>query len=275
VTRRDTHRFWVVTGGSVGMHDRAWMMEHLPQDGSVHLFDLTSSHCCLGVWGPQARALVQSVSENDVSNEAFPYYSAKSIFIGSVPCFAMRISYAGEFGWELYTSTEYGLRLWDTLWKAGQDFGVTAAGGGAFDSLRLEKGYRLWGADIHSEYNPYEAGIGFAVKLSKADFIGKSALEVVKANGVKRKLVCMTLNDDQIVLLGKEPLLKDGEVLGYVSSANYGYTVGKSILYGYLPVSHAQVGQTVDVLYFGQKYLATVTQEPLFDPKHLRLKDSH
>jgi glycine cleavage system aminomethyltransferase T len=136
----------------------------------------------------------------------------------------------------------------------------------------LEKGYRLWGADIHSEYNPYEAGIGFAVKLSKADFIGRSAVETAKARGIPRKLCCLTMQDENVALLGKEPILLGNEVLGYVSSANYGYSVGKSILYGYLPVKYSQISQTVEVLYLAQRYPATLTQEPLFDPTNSRLK---
>ena len=132
-----------LTGGGVGMHDLAWMRRHLPDDSSVHLKDLTSGWCCIGVWGPRARDLVQPLSQEDVSNAAFPYLTARSLTIGSVPTYAIRISYVGELGWELYTPTEYGLRLWDILWKAGEALGVAALGGGAFDSLRLEKGYRL------------------------------------------------------------------------------------------------------------------------------------
>ena len=116
------------------------------------------------------------------------------------------MSYVGELGWELYAPAEYGLALWDTLWEAGQPLGVIAAGGGAFDSLRLEKGYRLWGQDIHTEYNPYEAGLGFAVKLRKGDFLGRAVLERAKAEGVSRRLSCLTFDDPAVVAMGKEPL---------------------------------------------------------------------
>src|SRR5262249_54482118 len=134
-------------------------------------------------WGPKSRELLQSVCQSDLSNQAFPYLTAKSIHVGYVPALAVRISYVGELGWEVYAPTEYGLRLWDTLWQAGQALGATAAGGGAFDSLRLEKGYRLWGNHIHTEYNPYEAGLGFAVKLRKGQFLGRLALERIGAEG--------------------------------------------------------------------------------------------
>jgi len=279
VTRVDDERFWVVTGGGVGMHDLAWMRRQLPDDSRVHLKDLTSGWCCIGVWGPRARDLVQSVSQEDVSNAAFSYLTARSLTIGTVPTYAIRISYVGELGWELYTPTEYGLRLWDTLWKAGQALGVIALGGGAFDSLRLEKGYRLWGADIHSEYNPYEAGLGFAVRLNKGDFIGRDALLRIKQQGITRKLACMTFDDPAVAVLGKEPIFPQAsasstsQVLGYVTSANYGYTVGKSIIYGYLPLAHAEEGSRVEVQYFARRYPATVVKEPLYDPQMTRLKE--
>ncbi len=274
VTRLGEERFWVVTGGGVGMHDLAWIRRHIPQDGSVHLSNLTSGMCCIGLWGPAARDLLQEVTAEDVSNEAFPYLTARTITVGFVPAFAIRISYVGELGWEIYAPTEYGLALWDTLWRAGQPLGVTALGGGAFDSLRLEKGYRLWGADIHSEYNPYEAGIGFAVRLNKGDFIGRAALLRAKEQGIARKLSCMTADDDT-VMMGKEPIMTDGRVIGFVTSANYGYTVGKSILYGYLSQELAVPGTRVQVQYFGERHAATVVKEPLFDPEMTRLKDLH
>src|SRR6184192_4082552 len=273
VTRVDDGRFWVLTGGGVGMHDLAWMRRQLPDDSSVRLKDLTSGWCCIGVWGPRARDLVQTVSQEDISNAAFPYLTARSLTIGTVPTYAIRISYVGELGWELYTPTEYGLRLWDTLWKAGQPLGVTALGGGAFDSLRLEKGYRLWGADIHSEYNPYEAGLGFAVRLNKGDFIGRDALLRIKQQGITRKLACMTFDDPTVAVLGKEPIFAAGQCVGYVTSANYGYTAGKSIIYGYLPLDCAEEGSKVEVQYFGRRYPASVAREPLYDPQMTKLKE--
>jgi glycine cleavage system aminomethyltransferase T len=160
VTRLGDDAFLVVTGGAVGKHDLAWMRRHLPGDGSVHLEDQTSSSCCIGVWGPRARDLVASVSEDYLSNEAFPYMTMRELHIGSVPVRALRISYVGELGWEIYAPTEFGLALWDTLWEAGAPFEAVACGGGAYDSLRIEKGYRLWGADIDEEHDPYEAGLG-------------------------------------------------------------------------------------------------------------------
>jgi glycine cleavage system aminomethyltransferase T len=212
------------------------------------------------------------VCHEDVSNEAFPYFTAKQITIGYVPALALRVSYVGELGWEIYTLTEYGLKLWDTLWEAGQEFDIIAGGFGAFDSLRLEKGYRSWGADIHPDYNPYEAGLGWTVKLDKGDFLGREALLRLKEAGLSRKLCCLTLDDPQAVIMGKEPIYSNGEKLGYVTSANYGYSVGKFIAYGYLPIAHAAAGTKVEVEYFGQRLTATVTREPLYDPKNEKLK---
>ncbi len=272
VTRLAQDRFLVITGVASGPHDLAWLRQHLPGDGSVHITDLTSAWCGLGVWGPRARDLVASVSENDLSNSAFPYLTAQPITIDNLPALALRISYVGELGWEIYVPTEYGARLCHTLAQAGRPLGVTAVGGGAFDSLRLEKGYRSWGADIHTDYDPYQAGLGFAVRLDKGDFLGRDALERIEAEGVTRKLCCLTLDDPSKVVLGKEPILDGDQVLGYVTSANYGYTVGQSIVYGYLPLAYAEQGTKVEVAYFEERYPATVVKEPLYDPQHLKLK---
>lgn len=272
VTRMDDSRFLVVTGSFIGMHDLAWVRSHLPADGSVHVSDVTSAYCCLGVWGPRARELMQAVSDDDFSNAGFPYMTARRVNIAYVPALALRISYVGELGWEVYAPSEFGLCLWDTLWEAGQRLGIVAAGGAAFDSLRLEKGYRLWAADIHSDYNPYEAGLGFAVRLNKGDFLGRPALQQIKAQGLTRKLCCMTLDDPAVALMGKEPILDHARTLGYVTSANYGYSVGESIVYGYLPAEYAGEGTKVDVYFFGQRHGATVKREPLYDAENGRLK---
>ena len=266
VTRLAEDRFLVVTGGPMGLHDLDWIRSHLPTDGSVTLTDLSSSLCTLGLWGPRARDVLARVCAEDVGNETFPYLRARHITVGEAPVLALRISYVGELGWELYAPTEMGLRLWDTLWEAGQPFGLIAGGGGAFDSLRLEKGYRLWGNDIHTDYNPYEAGIGFAVRMRKGEFIGRAALREVRARGVERLLCCITLDDPAAVVVGKEPIVDGDNVLGYVTSANYGHTIGRGIVYAYLPTSHATPGTGVDVVYFGERLPATVAKEPLYDP---------
>jgi glycine cleavage system T protein len=272
VTRLAADRFQIITGTAFGNHDLSWIRSQMPIDGSVYVNDITSSRCCIGIWGPRARDLVQQVSENDFSNEAFPYLTAQQVTIGDIPVLALRVTYVGELGWEIYAPVEYGLKLWDTLWKAGQPVGLLAAGYRAIESLRLEKGYRYWSSDIHSEYNPYEAGLGFAVKLQKGDFLGKAALERIKAQGVKRKLCCLVLDDPRAVALGGEPFLDGERVLGHVTSAGYGYTVRQSIAYGYLPVEYAVPGTRVEVQLFGVRYGATVMKEPLYDPKNVKIK---
>lgn len=272
VTRLGVDRFLILTGGATGGHDLAWIRSHAPSDGTVHVRDVTSMYCGMGLWGPRSRDVLSRVSGDDVSNAAFPYFAAKSLSIGAIPAVALRVSYVGELGWEIYTLTEYGLRLWDALWEAGRPNDIVALGGAAFDSLRLEKGYRLWGADIHTEYTPYEAGLGFAVKLDKGDFLGREALLRQKEHGVTRRLCCLTLDDPGAVVMGKEPMLAGERVLGYVTSASYGYTVGKGIVYGYLPIASGRRGTPVEIQYFGRRYPATVSDEPLYDPKGLRLR---
>ena len=272
VTRLGAHSFLVLTGGAVGMHDLAWIQGHVPPDGSVRVLDVTSTYCALGLWGPKARDVLRVLSDDDVSNEAFPYFTARFITIDAIPALALRVSYVGELGWEIYVHTEYGRRLWDALWDAGQPFGVIPLGAGAFDSLRLEKGYRLWGMDIQPEYNPFQAGLGFVVKLSKGDFLGREALLRIKQQGAGRKLCCLTLDEAAAVVMGKEPVLDGDRVLGYVTSANYGYTVGAGIAYAYLPLSHAAAGTGVDILYFNRRRPARVAEEPLYDPKGSKLK---
>ena len=272
VTRLGEERFLVVTGGAMGLHDLDWIRAHLPNDRSASIADVSSGLCCVGLWGPRARELLSQVSEDDVSDGGFPYMTAKRITVGDVPALALRISYVGELGWEIYAPAEQGLWLWDILWEAGRPLGLIAAGGGAFDSLRLEKGYRLWGNDIHTEYNPYEAGIGFAVRMRKGDFVGRDALRDARRRGLTRRLCCVIFDDPSDVVVGKEPILDGDRVLGYVTSANYGHSTGRSIAYGYLPVDYAEPGTKVDVLYFGERLPATVAKEPIFDPNGARMK---
>ncbi|WP_274917588.1 GcvT family protein [Streptomyces sp. WZ-12] len=250
--------------------DLDWLLRHAPEN--VHVRDITPGTCCIGVWGPLARALVQPLTRDDFSHDAFGYFRAKRTHIGHVPVTALRLSYVGELGWELYTTADLGLRLWDTLWAAGQEHGVIAAGRSAFNSLRLEKGYRAWGHDMTTEHDPYEAGLGFAVRPAKGDFLGRAALAGRSEETATRKLTCLTLDDPAANVLGKEPVLRDGVPVGYVTSAAYGYTLGRCIAYAWLPATAAVPGTAVHLDYFGQRFAATVAQEPLFDPKMTRIR---
>jgi glycine cleavage system aminomethyltransferase T len=191
--------------------------------------------------------------------------------VAEVPGFAQRISYVGELGWELYGPIEMGDRVWSALWAAGREHGLIAAGLGAFDSLRLEKGYRLWGQDLNIEHDPLEAGLGFAVRWDK-DFQGREALERKRERGLTERLACMTFDDPRHVVMGKEPIRHDGRVVSYVTSANHGYSIGRGIVYGYLPVDLAVEGTPVEVEYFGDRLPATVAADPQFDPKGQRLR---
>jgi glycine cleavage system aminomethyltransferase T len=273
ITRLAAERFWVVTGGGLGMLDLAWIRHHQPADESVRIVDLSSAWSAVGVWGPRARDLLATVAQADLGNERFPYLTAQQMFVGAIPVLAIRISYAGELGWEIYSPAEFGQCLWDMIWTAGRPFGLVAVGGGAFDSLRLEKGYRLWGTDIHTDYNPYEAGLGFAVRMGKGGFLGREALSKIKASGgPARRLCCLVLEDPAVALMGKEPVFAGSETIGHVASANFGYSVGRSIAYAYLPAALASVGTPVEIYYFGRRHKATVAAEPLFDPQNVRLK---
>ena len=195
---------------------------------------------------------------------------ARELAVGPVPCLALRVTYVGELGWELYCPTEFGLALWDTLWEAGRSHGLVAGGYKAIDSLRLEKGYRVWGADITPDDTPYEAGLGFAVKLDKDDFIGREAL--LEAQEPGRRLACLVLSDPRSVALGSEPVRVDGELVGRVTSGGYGYTVERSIAYAYVPAAHADPGRPVEVEIFGEWIPGEVAPEPLFDPAGERLR---
>ena len=267
VTRLAEERFRIVTGTAFGQHDLAWIRQHAPEDGSVHVEDVTSRYACLGIWGPAAREILAPLADDDLS---FPYMRAREVAVGPVPCLALRVTYVGELGWELYCPMELGLRLWDTIWEAGRGHGLVAGGYKAIDSCRLEKGYRVWGADISPEDTPYEAGLGFAVKLDKDDFIGREAL--LERQEPERRLACLVLDDPRAVALGSEPVRIDDAIAGRVTSGGYGYTVGRSIAYAYVPADRAEPGTPVEVEVFGDWIGGAVAAEPLYDPEGAKVR---
>jgi glycine cleavage system aminomethyltransferase T/glycine/D-amino acid oxidase-like deaminating enzyme len=270
VTRLAEERFRIVTGTAFGQHDLAWIRQHAPRDGSVHVADLTSALACFGVWGPNARALLQPLTTTDLSGGAFGYMRARDLSIGAVPCLAVRVTYVGELGWELYCPAEFGGRLWDTIWAAGEEHGLVGAGYKAIDSLRLEKGYRVWGADITPEESPLAAGLGFAVKLDKGPFLGREAL--LAQPEPASVLRCLTLDDPRAVALGSEPVRIGDRLVGRVTSGGYGYTVDRSIAYAYLPAVDAVIATRVAVEIFGDWVGGEVVAEPLFDPAGARIR---
>lgn len=275
VARLAADVFWMFIGEGTLPHDRVWVKDALAQWGQagVTVNDISNSFTALGLWGPNARKVLQKVTLQDVNHEAFPYFTAQWIEIGYTRVLALRLSYVGELGWELHIPMDAALPVFDVLWEAGREFGLTAVGMGAFDSLRLEKGYRLWGGDVYTEYNAYESGLGWTVKLEKrSNFIGREASAKLKAAPLKRKLCCLTLDAPDGVALGNEPIFANGQCVGHVTSANYGYSVGKFIVYGYLPVEHTAPGTQLEIEYFGQRFLATVSADPQWDAKMERLK---
>jgi 4-methylaminobutanoate oxidase (formaldehyde-forming) len=271
ISRLAPDLFFIVTGTAFGNHDLGWITKHLTDDGSVDVRDVTSSRACLGLWGPRSRDILGALTKDDLSNEAFPYLSARPITVGFVPALALRVTYVGELGWELYPSTEYGAALWDALWAAGRPHGMVAAGYRAIDALRLEKGYRAWSSDITPDETPFEAGLGFAVHLDKGEFIGYDALVAAKEAGPRKRLRCLVLDDARSVCLGNEPVRIDGEVVGRVTSGGYGFAVEKSIAYAYLPPAVA-IGSRGEVDVFGEWVGFEVAREPLWDPAGARIR---
>ena len=273
VTRTGETSFLIVTGTAVGNHDAAWLRKHLPEDDSVTLRDITAARVCFGLWGPRARDILQPLTRDDLSNAAFPFLTAREITVGSVPLLALRVTYVGELGWELYAPTEYGRALWTALWDAGRPYGMVAAGYRAIDTLRIEKGYRVWSSDITPDETPFEAGLGFAVALDKElEFIGRHALVTAKAAGPRKRLRCLVLDDPRSVCLGNEPVRVDGEVVGRVTSGGYGFAVERSIAYAYLPPDRAAFGTRGEIEVFGDWIGFEVVREPLYDPESARIR---
>jgi glycine cleavage system aminomethyltransferase T/glycine/D-amino acid oxidase-like deaminating enzyme len=269
VARLGTQHYQVGANGNL---DLDWLRRRLPGDGAVQVRDVTPGTCCIGLWGPKAREVLGPLADVDLTNDGgLRYFRGRRLNVGNVPVTALRLSYVGELGWELYTTADLGLRLWDTIWEAGQASGIIAGGRGAFTSLRLEKGYRSFGADMTFEHDPYEAGLGFAVKLDKGEFLGREAL-LRRKESRTRSLACLTIDDPGEVVMGKEPVLVDGRPVGYVTSAAYGYTIGKGIAYAWLPADLAVPGQEAEIRYFDRGVRATVAAEPLFDPTMARLR---
>ena len=272
VTRLGPDRFMLVTGSAFGLHDLAWVRSHAADQRDVTVEDLTPLYACFGLFGPRSREILARATRDDVSEGAFPYMTARRLAIGAANALALRVTYVGELGWELYAPMADGLAVWDALWAAGSPAGMLAGGYRAIDSLRLEKGYRYWSAELTPERTPWEAGLGFCVKLDKGEFIGREALVRQKAEGLAEKLVCLTLADPASVVIGGEPILGESGTIGRVTSGGYGYTVGASIAYGYVPVASSTPGTRLAVEMFGDAVAATVSREPLYDPKGQRVR---
>jgi 4-methylaminobutanoate oxidase (formaldehyde-forming) len=234
----------------------------------VEVRDATPAWACFGLWGPRSREILAPLTTQSLSNDDFPYMTARQVTVGDVPVRALRVTYVGELGYELYCPAEYGAALWRLLWEAGEPHGLVAGGYRAIDSMRVEKGYRVWGGDITPDETPYEGGVGFAVKTEK-DFLGREALAGAQP---RKRLACITLEDARSVALGNEPVRVGGEILGRVTTGGYGYTIERSIAYAYLPPEHAEPGTAAEVEIFGRWVGGEVVQEPLFDPGGERVR---
>jgi 4-methylaminobutanoate oxidase (formaldehyde-forming) len=214
--------------------------------------------------------VLQAVTEEDISNAAFPFSTNRQITVGAAPVLAIRIGYVGELGWELHIPTEYAGHVYEVLREAGEKYGIRDAGYRAIDSCRMEKNYLYWSSDITPDYTPYEAGLGFRVNLKKNDFIGRDALAAQKAKGVARKLCTFTL-DKPLPVYGGEAVLQDGQVVGVTTSGNFGYTIGKSIAYAYLPAALSGA-RDFEIESFGEVSPAQRHDGALYDPSNERLK---
>ncbi len=234
IARLEDERFYIVTGTAFGGHDLSWIRENLDSDSSVKLADITDSRAVINVCGPRSRELLESVCDDALDNESFPFGACLTLEIAGARVLALRVTYVGELGWELHMPMEAAPEIYDLLMEAGKSLGVRNAGYRAIESCRLEKGYRYWSTDLTADYTPWEAGLGFCVALDKGDFIGREALAEAKEQGITRKLSCFTLEEYR-PLNGGETISRGGEVLGVLTSGGYGYTVGQSIAYGYIP----------------------------------------
>lgn len=266
VTKLAENHFVIGANGNV---DLVRLQNYAPD--TVQVRDITSGTAVLGVFGPNARKLLQTLCDDDLSNDSIKYFKAKQTYLGQVPVTLWRLSYVGELGFEVYVEADMALKLWDTIWQAGKDFELIAAGRGAFNSMRLEKGYRSFGADMTTEHNPYEAGLGFAVRKT-GGFIGAQAISKINPEKLSKKLVCLKIHNNEDVVMGKEPVLVNNEPVGYTTSAYFGHSVGHPIAYAWLPIALTSKGTKVSIAYFDKLVSAEVTADPLFDPEMTRLK---
>jgi glycine cleavage system aminomethyltransferase T len=289
VMRLGDEHFRVVTGGAHGMADLKWYRDHLPEDGTAQIFDLTSQWTTLGVWGPRARDILGSLTSADVSHEGFPFATCDTIEMGPLRVLASRISYVGDLGWELYVPIEQGARLWDMVADAGEPHGIVPAGIGVYGTTgRLEKCYRAFGFELDGEYNVVEAGMAWG-KVKDQDFVGKEAHVRHREEDPATVMCALTVDDHTSAsgvkryMLGGEPIVtRDGERLvdahgrgSYVTSAGAGPSIGKHILMSYLPPEHAVVGNELAVEYMTELYPVTVQTNDsaaLLDPDNARVK---
>lgn len=270
VTRRGDERYFAFTlGGDVIAEQTAWLRDNAPADVSIDNHDDAFTN--ISVWGPKADEVVPPLTDADMSREAFPYYTSQQLTVAGIPAIAVRISYVGEFGWELWTRAGHQPQLWEALWEEGQAHDITPLGLDALLRMGLEKGYRLPGYDMGPENTPFEANLDFTVDM-ETEFIGKEYLERALEDGIDERLACITMDDDDILPDIGSPVLVDDDVVGEVNRNGYGYSVRENIVTAYVPVEYVEPETTVYVEADGERYPATVRAEPLFDPDGERMR---
>jgi len=264
ITRLADDRFYFVTGSALGVRDRSTIERHAPDDGSVDVVEQTSAKAVLNLCGPRARDVLGALTDAPLDNASFPYMSARTLDVAQAPVLALRVSYVGELGYELHVPTEYALQLYERLWTAGESHGIVNAGYRVINALRLEKHYLVWGSDISSDYNCYEAGLGFCVAMGKGEFLARAALADIKSRGPTRRLAWFTAAPE-LELFGGEIVLRGDRVAGRVTSAGYGYTVGRNIFCAYVAVDDPLEGDyRIEVM--GETHGAKRHTRPLYDP---------
>ncbi|RJQ64467.1 MAG: FAD-dependent oxidoreductase [Desulfobacteraceae bacterium] len=273
VARLGQDRFLVVVGTAFALRASCWIESHMPRDGSVFFKDVTSAFAVINVIGPKSRELLQRNTQADLGNGAFAYGTCRSFSVGYAPVTALRVTYVGELGYELYIPTEFACPVYETLWESGQDLGIRNAGYRVIASMHLEKGYCDWGSELTPEYTPYDAGLGFCVALAKEDFIGKEALARVEAEGSRWKLCTFTIEAGKpLMLQGSAPILHKGQVVGVTSSSGYGHTIGKNICYGYLSKDQAEASEGFEIESYKTVYPAELeANRALYDPKREKI----
>lgn len=278
VSRLAEDSYYIVTGTAFATHDFAWIEANIPKGLEAHLIDLTSAYAVLSLMGPRSREILATVTEADLSNAAFPFGSWREIKIAGGPVRALRVTYVGELGWELHLPVEAAVAVYEALMTAGRRWGIANAGYRAIESLRLEKGYRAWGSDIGPDHTPLEAGLGWAVKLKQnTPFLGREALTAQAGKPLAKRLACFTVAEPAVVLLGRETILRNGQQVGWLTSAGWGYTVEKNIGYGYV---RNPGGVTAEWLKSGRYELEVASERlpadihlaPLYDPAMTRIK---
>jgi dimethylglycine dehydrogenase len=273
VTLTEPGRYYVVSAAATETHDLAWIGRHAPGDGSVEIENVTDRYGVLTLAGPRSRELLQRVSGDDLSNAGFPFFRARHIDVGGHRVLALRVSYVGELGWELHHPLEQQRALYDLLHEAGADLGLVDFGYRALESMRFEKCYRLWGADLSADWSPLQAGLERFVAFDKGDFVGREALLRERERGTSHRLSCLVIDADGADAHGYEPVYAEGSgPVAYVSSGGYGHTLGTSIALAYLPVAHAAVGTELEVGILGSRRPAVVAEQPLYDPGNERLR---